>query len=131
GARAVRGVGAHGELTAERALRRAHGAGMALAERTADIAACRTGGPKAVPLVRRRGRTWLDRGECDVVEVVVDLRRRLDEDDAKSFPCRKRRRRAAGQAVDAQRDVDELTRLTRPLGVEERELEAPRVRPEQ
>ena len=91
---------------------------------------------------RREARTGASRGgglgvgreERDVVEVVLDLGRALDEGhpeplaDVEDLRRPGRKQRASGREVgDAQADVRERPGLARALGVEQRQLAAPRV----
>jgi hypothetical protein len=80
----------------------------------------------------------IGRDQRDVVEVVLDLGRRLDESHADAVSevevCARavRKRRAGGLEIgDPQGDVLERAALARAFGLEERQLSVARVRPDE
>ena len=120
-------------------------AGVELDERAADLDARAPGGRARAALkpsaVRRGGRRGSGRAERDVVEVVLDVGRRLDEPEpqpladvevglavARRSTSGRRRGRARPLEVDTRSaDVLERAAFARALGGEERQLAAPRV----
>src|SRR5204863_6175192 len=81
---------------------------------------------EAVALVGLRGLSRVGRIERNVIEVVLRVRRRLDQDQLHAFgelELRLSRR----ELRDAQGDMLERALLARPLRVEERELAAPSI----
>jgi hypothetical protein len=84
---------------------------------------------EAVAHVVARGRLGSGRPERDVVEVVLDVGRRLDEGEGDALGDLEDLRRAVGklgtggrEVGDPQADMLERTLLTRAFGVEERQL---------
>ena len=131
------GVGDHvvgrvdedGEVVEQRPLGRAGVARAELDERAADLDPADASRTEAVLLVRLGRRRRVGRAQRDVVEVVLDIGRRLDERQADPVADVEDLRRSLGQRGagsrkigDAKRHVLEGAGVARRLGVEERQL---------
>ena len=142
----VRRVDEHREVVQQRALRVAGLARVELDVRAADLHArrargARRGGEKPSARTRAAVCSGRAREQRGVVEVVLDVGRRLDEAEPQLFVDVEVRLPLARlldldaleaaqrvvEARDPQRDVLERAALARPLRLEQRQLPAPRV----